>query len=546
MRVAKRLREGVRGRRHRLQRVAALLHDQRRQRQLAVQLADAGVGVRGHGQLGQRVVAVGVPAGRQDQRLRAVRPHRLGELGIGGDEGGIVGAEGQRQVEVGALAGARAGLVRIAGEVGIVGGRVGVHRAVQHVGAVIEDGLRAVAVVRVEIDDGDALKLAPQHLRRDCRVVEVAEARAAVGVGVVPGRAAQRERGARASQHLLGPGDCRLRRGVGGAPRPLHGGARHVAHVPAGAADDAGDARRPAVAIGLGGAAVGMHVGQHLGPVVRQLHEARVGLFQEGEVVAGMHLRGSARARSRRAPRARARRAPARRSAWWRDWGSRTDRRSARAPCTAWADARVAPRRRTASWVGSGSVTARKPRRCIRPQARQTRPQCSLNRPGSLHSCYGRQVEARAAQESSRMKIPGPDHPITIAPNPKRVRILFNGRVVADTMRALTLREATLAPVQYIPRADADMSAFVRTARATHCPYKGDAAYYSLQVDGRASDERRVDLRDAVRGGGRDQGPPRLLSEPRRRHRGEHRLGVRGARHAATGRASRARPSQVA
>ncbi len=86
------------------------------------------------------------------------------------------------------------------------------------------------------------------------------------------------------------------------------------------------------------------------------------------------------------------------------------------------------------------------------------------------------------------MKIPGPDHPITIAPNPRRVRILFNGRVVADTVRALTLREATLAPVQYIPRADADMSAFVRTARATHCPYKGDAAYYSLQVDGRASE----------------------------------------------------------
>ncbi len=86
------------------------------------------------------------------------------------------------------------------------------------------------------------------------------------------------------------------------------------------------------------------------------------------------------------------------------------------------------------------------------------------------------------------MKIPGPDHPITIAPNPRRVRILFNGRVVADTVRALTLREATLAPVQYIPRADADMSALGRAARATHCPYKGDAAYYSLQVDGRASE----------------------------------------------------------
>src|SRR5205807_2046775 len=39
-------------------------------------------------------------------------------------------------------------------------------------------------------------------------------------------------------------------------------------------------------------------------------------------------------------------------------------------------------------------------------------------------------------------------HPITIAPNPKRVRVMFNGRVVADTSHALTLKEASLPPVQ--------------------------------------------------------------------------------------------------
>ena len=86
------------------------------------------------------------------------------------------------------------------------------------------------------------------------------------------------------------------------------------------------------------------------------------------------------------------------------------------------------------------------------------------------------------------MKIPGPDHPITIEPNPKRVRVIFNGRVVAETSRALTLRETTLKPVQYIPRADADMALFVRSAHATYCPYKGGAAYYSLEVAGRAAE----------------------------------------------------------
>ena len=80
------------------------------------------------------------------------------------------------------------------------------------------------------------------------------------------------------------------------------------------------------------------------------------------------------------------------------------------------------------------------------------------------------------------MKIPGPDHPITIAPNPKRVRILFGGKVVADTTRALALKEATYPVVQYIPREDADQSLLTRTTHHTHCPYKGDASYFSIKA----------------------------------------------------------------
>jgi uncharacterized protein (DUF427 family) len=89
---------------------------------------------------------------------------------------------------------------------------------------------------------------------------------------------------------------------------------------------------------------------------------------------------------------------------------------------------------------------------------------------------------------SVEMKIPGPDHPITIEPNLKRVVVKFAGKVVADSTHALTLREASYAPVQYIPRADVDMSLLVRTQSSTHCPYKGDASYYSL-----ATTEQRVD-----------------------------------------------------
>jgi uncharacterized protein (DUF427 family) len=80
------------------------------------------------------------------------------------------------------------------------------------------------------------------------------------------------------------------------------------------------------------------------------------------------------------------------------------------------------------------------------------------------------------------VKVPGPEHPIAIAPGSKRVRVTFAGRVVADSTRALTLQETTYKPVHYIPRKDADMTAFERTEHQTYCPYKGDASYYSIKV----------------------------------------------------------------
>ena len=83
------------------------------------------------------------------------------------------------------------------------------------------------------------------------------------------------------------------------------------------------------------------------------------------------------------------------------------------------------------------------------------------------------------------MKLPGRDHPITIERNQNRVRVIFAGVVVADTTRALTLREASYPAVQYIPRQDAKMDLLKPTTNASHCPYKGDASYYSILTDGR-------------------------------------------------------------
>jgi uncharacterized protein (DUF427 family) len=86
------------------------------------------------------------------------------------------------------------------------------------------------------------------------------------------------------------------------------------------------------------------------------------------------------------------------------------------------------------------------------------------------------------------MKLPGPDHPIEIAPSKDRVRVVFNGEVIADTTRALVLRETTYKPMLYIPREDVRMELLERTAHSTHCPYKGDASYYSIRVGERVAE----------------------------------------------------------
>jgi uncharacterized protein (DUF427 family) len=81
------------------------------------------------------------------------------------------------------------------------------------------------------------------------------------------------------------------------------------------------------------------------------------------------------------------------------------------------------------------------------------------------------------------VKIPGPDHPITITAHAGRVRALYQGHEIADSADALVLREANYAPVVYFPRKDVEMSVMGRTDRDTYCPYKGHASYFTIHRD---------------------------------------------------------------
>ena len=118
------------------------------------------------------------------------------------------------------------------------------------------------------------------------------------------------------------------------------------------------------------------------------------------------------------------------------------------------------------------------------------------------------------------MKVPGPDHPITVTPNPKRVLVKFAGHVVADSTHALTLQESTYPAVQYIPRSEVDMKLLERTTHRDRMPLQRPRQLLQPEGERQRVGERGVDLRDALPRHGSDQGPCRLLSEARRQHRG--------------------------
>ena len=96
-------------------------------------------------------------------------------------------------------------------------------------------------------------------------------------------------------------------------------------------------------------------------------------------------------------------------------------------------------------------------------------------------------MEQKVRLETKPVKVPGPNHPITIERNSNRVIVSVSDRIIADTREALTLREAHYPAVQYIPRKDVDMTLLLRSDHTTYCPYKGDASYFSILVGGSRS-----------------------------------------------------------
>jgi uncharacterized protein (DUF427 family) len=69
---------------------------------------------------------------------------------------------------------------------------------------------------------------------------------------------------------------------------------------------------------------------------------------------------------------------------------------------------------------------------------------------------------------------------ITIAPSPARWVVRADGAILAETARALELREGSYPPVIYVPREDVAMELMDRSATQSTCPHKGEASYFSF------------------------------------------------------------------
>ena len=110
------------------------------------------------------------------------------------------------------------------------------------------------------------------------------------------------------------------------------------------------------------------------------------------------------------------------------------------------------------------------------------------------------------ATHEQPMAAPAPgSHPprrIDVEPCAARVRVEFGGEVVAESRRTLLLHEASYPPVHYFPRDDVRMDLLVRTGHTTHCPYKGDATYWSLEAGGRTAENAVWSYEDPIPGMG--------------------------------------------
>ena len=107
---------------------------------------------------------------------------------------------------------------------------------------------------------------------------------------------------------------------------------------------------------------------------------------------------------------------------------------------------------------------------------------------------------AADAVTSVNYEIVGPQHKILFAPFPRRIRAMYGGETLVDTQRAMLLHESNILPAVYVPVEDVRFDVLHKTGHSTHCPFKGDASYWTITVGDRTSENAIWGYEDPVDG----------------------------------------------
>ena len=102
-------------------------------------------------------------------------------------------------------------------------------------------------------------------------------------------------------------------------------------------------------------------------------------------------------------------------------------------------------------------------------------------------------------KQEPRVPIHGdPGHWLHVSDSPRNVRVIFGGETIADSKRVKLLREDGVLPVYYFPKKDVRSELMVASDHQTHCPYKGEASYWSLRAGGKAAENSAWSYRDPL------------------------------------------------
>ncbi|MEZ5799563.1 MAG: DUF427 domain-containing protein [Nitratireductor sp.] len=91
-------------------------------------------------------------------------------------------------------------------------------------------------------------------------------------------------------------------------------------------------------------------------------------------------------------------------------------------------------------------------------------------------------MEADLSRNPASSFARNPGYSITTKAHDGAVVVSFEGTEIARSQNAVLLQEGSYPPVIYLPIEDVNPTLIRRSSHVTHCPYKGEASYWNVEI----------------------------------------------------------------